>query len=51
MQAMLHDKVRAESAERLKSAWAKAGDTDASPADEHLIAEAIRKVRAERKAA
>ena len=51
MQAMLREKLRAESAEQLKAAWAKAGDAEASSADEQMIAEAIRKVRAERKAA
>jgi hypothetical protein len=51
MQAMLRDRLRAEGIASLKKAWAKAGDSDASAADEALITEAIRKVRADRKAA
>lgn len=35
----------------LKKAWAKAGDSEPSEADEALIAEAIRPVRADRKVA
>lgn len=50
MQAMLRDKLRAEGMASLQKAWAKAGDSEASAADEALITEAIRKVRAYRKA-
>jgi hypothetical protein len=45
IQAMLLEKLRLEGMAELEKAWVKAGDIDASPADEELIAEAIRAVR------
>lgn len=51
MQAMLREKLRAEGMASLKAAWTKAGDSEPSEADEAMIAEAIREVRATRKAA
>jgi hypothetical protein len=51
MQAMLREKLKAESAEQLEAAWSRSDVAEASAADEQLIAEAIREVRAARKAA
>jgi post-segregation antitoxin (ccd killing protein) len=51
IQAMLREKLLAESARQLEAAWAKSDGSDISSADEQIIAEAIRKVRADRKAA
>jgi hypothetical protein len=51
MQAMLQDKLRAEGMVSLEKAWAKAGDSEPSEADEAMIAKAIREVRTTRKAA
>ena len=51
MQAMLREKLRAEGMASLERAWAKAGDSEPSEADEAMIAEAIRQVRANRNAA
>jgi hypothetical protein len=51
MQAMLQDKLRADGMASLKKAWANAGDSEPSEADEAMIAKAIRDVRATRKAA
>ena len=50
MQTMLREKLRIESMARLEAAWSQADDAEASPADEQMIAEAIRKVRSTRKA-
>jgi hypothetical protein len=51
MQELLREKLRSEGMASLKKAWAKAGDGEPSEADEAMIAEAIRQVRATRKAA
>jgi hypothetical protein len=41
VQAMLRDRLRTEGLASLEMAWAKAGDTAPSEADERLIAEAV----------
>lgn len=51
LQRLLQDKLRADAALALQQGWAKQGSGDISPEDERLIAEAIKKVRAARKAA
>jgi hypothetical protein len=50
-EAIQREKLRSEGVASLEKAWARAGDAEPSKADERLIAEAIRKVRANRKAA